>query len=180
MYPVYWTFSFFGLALIVAIMEIFLPSGGLLSVLAISLLVASVVFAFQVDFVFGSLYTFCVCLFVPIFLWIALNMWPNTWIGRQILLAPEDDPALCPDEEQDLLKQLIGKHGMAKSKMLLVGLVEIEGNQYNAVSDAEAIEAGEPVGVIRIEGSSIIVRKLHKVEIQSASSEEVPMEDPFA
>jgi membrane protein implicated in regulation of membrane protease activity len=104
-------------------------------------------------------------------------MWPHTWIGRRILLAPEEDPALFPDEEQQTLKQLVGKQGMAKSKMLLGGLIEIEGKRYSAVSDAEPIGLGDVVSVIRIEGTSIIVRKSN-----SAASAAVPLslEDPFA
>ena len=179
MHSIYWTFLCFGLAFVVAVMEIFLPSGGLLAVLAIGLLIASIVLSFDTSLAFGCLYTFCVCLFIPIFLWAALRIWPNTWVGRQILLTPEEDPALVPDEQQDFLKQLVGKHGLAKSKMLLGGLIEIEGVQYSAVSDVETIESGEPVCVLRIEGASIIVRKLKFSESTVAPSADMPLEDPF-
>jgi len=179
MYPILWTFLFLCLAFGVAILEVFLPSGGIFGVLAVAILVASIVFAFQVNIIFGSLYTFFVCLLVPVFLWWALRMWPQTWIGKQILLTPETDPALAPNEERQMLKQLIGKHGLAKSKMLLGGLIEIEGSRYSAVSDAEPIELGEPVCVIRIEGTTVIVRK-SSFASPSASPEVPPLEDPFA
>jgi membrane-bound ClpP family serine protease len=183
MYPVVWTFLFFGLAFIIAILEIFVPSGGILAVLAIALLVTSIFFSFQVNVFFGCIYTLFVCLLVPVFLWVALRMWPQTWIGRQILLTPEDDPALVPNEELMSLKQLVGKYGMAKSKMLLGGLIEIEGKRYNAVSDAEPIESGEIVNVIRIEGTSIIVRKSSLADSHLAGTplqSPPPLEDPFA
>ena len=173
MYPALWTFLFLSLAFAAAVLELFLPSGGFLAVLSIAFLVTSIVFSFQAGSFFGSLYTLIVCLLVPVFLWAALRIWPDTWIGRRILLTPEDDPALIPDEEQQTLKQLIGKHGMAKSTMLLGGLIEIEGHRYNAVSDAEPIESGEAVVVIRIEGTSIIVRK-------TKAAESPAMDDPFA
>ena len=180
MYPILWTFLFLCLAFVVAVLEVFLPSGGIFGVLAIALLITSIVFMFQVNVVFGSLYTFFVCLLVPIFLWGALRMWPKTWIGRQILLTPEEDPALAPDKELQTLKQLVGTHGMAKTKMLLGGLVEIEGHRYSAVSDAEPIEPGEPIAVMRIEGTSIIVRKISLAESIPSSAGEPPLEDPFA
>jgi len=179
-HPALWTFLFLGLAFVVAIAEVFLPSGGIFAVLAVALLITSIVFAFQVDVVFGSLYTFFVCLLVPIFLWAALRTWPKTWIGQQILLTPEEDPALVPNEELQAIKQLVGKHGMAKSKMLLGGLIEIEDCRYSAVSDAEPIESGDPVCVVRIEGTSIIVRKLNLTESAAATTEPPPFEDPFA
>jgi len=180
MYPILWTFLFLCLAFIVAVLEVFLPSGGVFGVLAIGLLITSIVLAFQVNVVFGSLYTFFVCLLVPVFLWYALRMWPKTWIGRQILLTPENDPALCPNEELQALKQLIGKRGLAKSKMLLGGLIEIDGNRYSAVSDVEPIDSGEPISVVRIEGTSIIVRKASLAENTASSVEPLPLEDPFA
>ena len=180
MYPILWTFLFLCLAFIVAVLEVFLPSGGILGTLAIALLITSIVLAFQIGVVFGSLYTFFVCMLVPVFIWTTLRMWPQTWIGKKILLTPENDPALVPSEERQTLKQLIGKHGLAKSKMLLGGLIEIEGIRYSAVSDAEPIDVGEPVGVIRIEGTSIIVRKISLTEITATFTDASPLEDPFA
>jgi membrane-bound ClpP family serine protease len=180
LYPILWTFLFLFLLFIVAVLEIFLPSGGVFGVLSVGFLITSIVFAFQVNVVFGSLYTFFVCLLVPVFLWYALRLWPKTWIGRQVLLAPENDPALCPNEELQTLKQLVGKHGTTKSKMLLGGLIEIEGNRYSAVSDIEPIESGETVSVVRIEGTSIIVRKISLPESTVAPAESPPLEDPFA
>ena len=180
MYPILWTFLFLCSAFVVAVLEVFLPSGGLFAVLSLAFLITSIAFAFQGSVFFGSLYTLFVCLLVPVFIWAALRIWPNTWIGRRILLTPEDDPALLPDEEQLSLKQLVGKCGIAKSKMLLGGLIEIEGSRYNAVSDAEPIEWGEPVCVVRIEGMSIIVRKLNLQENAALSGTSLPLEDPFA
>ena len=180
MYPILWTFLFLCLTFIVAVLEVFLPSGGIFAVLALAFLITSIVFSFQANVFFGSFYTFVVCLLVPVFLWCALRIWPNTWIGRRILLTPEEDPALIPDEEQQILKQLIGKHGIAKSKMLLGGLIDIEGNRYSAISDTEPIEAGEPICVIRIEGTSIIIRKLNLTENITSPAETPPLEDPFA
>jgi len=182
MYPILWTFLFFCLAFVVAVLEVFLPSGGIFGVLAVAFLITSIVLSFQVGVTFGSLYTFCVCLLVPVFLWTALRLWPQTWIGRQILLAPEEDPALSPNEELQTLKQLVGKQGLAKSKMLLGGLIEIEGNRYSAVSDAEPIDINEPIRVVRIEGMSIIVRKTSLSDHTDSSSPAAspPIEDPFA
>jgi len=180
MYPILWSFLFLCAAFVAAVLEVFLPSAGLFAVSALAFLITSIVFSFQVSILFGSLYTLFVGLLVPIFIWVALRIWPHTWIGRRILLTPEDDPALIPNERQLSLKQLVGKHGIAKSKMLLGGLIEIDGNRYSAVSDAEPIEPGEPLCVLRIEGTSIIVRKLSVAENITPSVSPLPLEDPFA
>ena len=64
--------------------------------------------------------------------------------------------------------------------MLLGGHVEIEGSRYSAVSDIEPIELGEPISVIRIEGTSIIVRKISPENGAALLAEPPPLEDPFA
>jgi len=179
MYPILWTFLFLCAAFVAAVLEVFLPSGGTFGVLTLAFLVASIFFAFQANAFFGSFYTLFVCLLVPVFIWGALRIWPNTWIGRRILLEPTEDPALAPNEERQTLKQLVGKQGIAKSKMLLGGHIEIEGNRYSAVSDAEPIESGEPVSVIRIEGTCVIVRRLNLTKPVHLSTEPSPIEDPF-
>ena len=180
MYPILWTFLFLCAAFVAAVLEMFLPSAGLFGVLALACLVTSIVFSFQINVFVGSLYTLVVCLLVPVFVWSALRLWPNTWIGRRILLEPSEDPALVPDTERQSLKQLVGKQGIAKSKMLLGGQIEIEGNRYNAVSDAEPIESGEPVSVLRIEGTCVIVRKMNLAKTSALPVEPPPIEDPFA
>ena len=180
LYPILWTFLFLCAAFVAAVLELFLPSAGLFGVLSLAFLIASIVFSFYINVFFGGFYTLFVCLLVPVFLWGALRLWPNTWIGRRILLEPGEDPALAPDKEQQSLKQLVGKQGIAKSKMLLGGQIEIEGSRYKAVSDAEPIESGEPVNVIRIEGTCVIVRKMHLTKKTDSSADPAPIEDPFA
>lgn len=179
MYSILWTFLFLCAALITGILEVFLPSGGIFGVLATACLVTSIVFSFQFNLLFGSLYTLSICLLVPVFLWAALRLWPKTWIGRRILLEPKEDPALAPNEILQSLQQLVGKQGLAKSKMLLGGLIEIEGSRYNAVSDTDSIESGEPVRVLRIEGTSVIVRKIRLTETSNSLDRSPSIEDPF-
>jgi len=179
MYPILWTFLFLCAAFVAAVLEVFLPTGGIFGVLAAGCLIASIVFSFKITVLIGSLYTLFVCLLVPVFLWGTLRLWPNTWIGRRMLLEPKEDPALAPNEVRQSFQQLVGKEGIAKSKMLLGGLIEIEGNRYNAVSDADSIESGEPVRVIRIEGTSIIVRKVNVPNEPAIIDEPLPNEDDF-
>ena len=180
MYPLLWTILALCAAFVVAVLEVLLPTGGVFGVLAVLILITSIVFAFQVNIIFGSLYTLFICLLVPTFIFYALRFWPKTKIGQRILLEPEKDPALVPNRDLQSLKQLVGKHGIAKCKMLLGGLVEIEGNQYSAVSDVEPIDSGEVVRVIRIEGTCVIVQKSTLTESTTSPSAPPPIEDPFA
>ncbi len=183
MAPWIWTFIFLGISLLLGIMEIFVPSGGVLAFLALSALVGSIVFAFQTHLLFGSLYLFATSIGIPIFLWYAFQWWPNTMIGRRILLNPEEDPALTPNAELERLKKLVGKRGVAKSKMMLSGLIEVEGRRLNALSESVIIEPGEEIVVVSVDGINMIVRPTTKKDapvVQPTREPEPTIDDPFA
>ena len=178
-----WTFVFLAVAFCFAVLEIFVPSGGVLALMAVSTLLASIVFAFLSGPLFGFLYFFAVTIAVPIFLWYAIKWWPNTAVGRRILLNPEEDPALRPDIELERLKTLVGKHGIAKSKMMLSGLIEVEGRRLNAISESAIIESGDEVVVVSVDGINVIVRaaaKKNSVSSLPPREAEPIIEDPFA
>ncbi len=181
----YWTIILLGLAILFAFLEVFVPSGGILAFLAGSALLGSVVFAFLENALAGALYVSILAVVVPILLRHLLNLWPRTVMGRQLMLDPETDPALMPDASMESRRLLVGKHGIARSKMMLSGLVEIEGRRWNAVSESEAIEAGEEIVVTRVDGIGMLVRKVpsppNENEPRSEENEEtVPVvEDPF-
>lgn len=157
--PWAWTAVFLGLAFLFAFLELFITSGGILAFLSAVSLLASVFFAFGSGPGFGGAYTLGVILGVPVLLWYLFRWWPRSRMGRQILLNPDDDPALAADGRLAALKKLVGKRGVVRSKMLLSGLVEIEGTRINAVSESEPLEPGEEIVVIRVDGIDILVRK---------------------
>ena len=84
-----------------------------------------------------------------------VKFWPETPIGRMILLVklPDHPDDVLPDSEQDrLLRNLEGHDGIAKSAMLPSGSIEVDGHLFDAVSRGEAIDAGEPIRVVEVEG----------------------------
>jgi len=177
-----WTILFLSVAICFVFAEIFVPSGGALAVMAVATLLVSVVFAFLSGPMFGTVYFVAVTIGVPVFLWYAFKWWPTTTLGRRILLNPEEDPALQPNVELERLKTLIGKRGVAKSKMMLSGLVEVEGKRLNAVSESVAIEQGNEIVVVSVDGINVIVRPAaKKTRVPSPTVQETAtVEDPFA
>jgi hypothetical protein len=106
-------------------------------------------------------------------------------MGHRILLQPEEDPALQPNTELIALKQLIGKQGVARSKMMLSGQIEIDGKRINAISESEPIETGDAIIVTIVDGINILVRKtdasINPVNVTIEKTEQEPtIDDPFA
>lgn len=177
------TIIFLVVALLFAFLEIFIASGGLLAFIAAVSLLASIAFAFFENPLFGGLYTLGLILGVPLFVWYALRWWPQSVMGRRILLNPEEDPALQPNEELIVLKRLMGKRGVAKSRMMLSGLIEIDGKRVNAISESDPIEPGEPVVVVSVDGINVLVRKIDEPTFEPKRKQEKTepsIEDPFA
>jgi membrane-bound ClpP family serine protease len=149
-----------GLAIVV--LELFVPSGGILAVVAVVAIVGSVISALMYeDRTIGTTFALAEIIGVIVGLVLIVKWWPNSSIGRRIAPELPREEEILPENE---LKQLIGKVGYAKSMMLPSGAVVIEGRTVNAVSEGMAIDAGQQVKVVEVRGNRIVVRKVEIVE----------------
>ena len=72
---------------------------------------------------------------------------------------PAGSPDAAGDEDYTALT---GKRGIAASTLRPSGTAEIEGRVYRVEGDGAFIEQGEPVEVVRVYGSRIVVRSHSK------------------
>jgi membrane-bound ClpP family serine protease len=143
----------------VVCLELFLPSAGMLGVLASLLVVSGIIAAFFHSLGAGAVVLAVTCLSLPVLIVVAIKIWPNTPIGRKILIGAMTEQEVLPQNDlQDQLKPLIGRRGIAKTKMLPSGIIVIDDRNYDAVSDGFAIEPGTPVEVISIRTKRAVVR----------------------
>ncbi len=153
-----------------ALLELFFPSAGILGFLSALSLVAAVVMGFYQGAVTGILILLGVMVGLPVVIVVGFIYWPKTRLGRRVLLmAPSSEDVLPVDPEKDRLKGLIGRTGRAKSKLLLAGVVIIDGEKVDAVSESMPIEVDQPITVVRVQGHRVVVRLL---------DEEPPPEPP--
>ena len=169
-------------------LELFIPSGGVLAVVAVLALLGSLIFAFLQGTVFGLVLLLAIVVGLPFLIWYLLEVWKTTPIGRRMLLDPAEDPALMPDEQIERHKALLGKTGVAKSLMMPSGMIEIDGERFDAVSSGMPIDPGTPICVVHVDGINLTVRPANFASKTSAlsvfhtdiPSNEPLMEDPFA
>lgn len=146
-----------GLAVIV--LELFVPSGGVLAIVSAAAIVGSIVAALMhEDRTIGMSFAVAEVIAVVGGLALIVRWWPQSSIGRRIAPELPREDEILPDNES--LKQLVGKVGYAKSMMLPSGAVVVEGRTVNAVSEGMAIEAGEAVKVVEVRGNRVVVRKV--------------------
>ncbi|MDR1384376.1 MAG: hypothetical protein LBJ67_11135 [Planctomycetaceae bacterium] len=165
-----WALLLLVLAIAIGFIELFVPSGGSLTALAILVFIGSVVFAFLQGTAFGSIFVVLVMVGVPLSIWYLLKIWQTTPLSRHILLDPADDPALWRDETVEKYKTLIGKMGIAKSVMTPAGQIEIDGKCYDAISEGMAIDPKTTIVVVQVDGVHITIRAVQNVSGHSSNT----------
>lgn len=146
--------------LVFLVLEFFIPSGGSLAVLCALSLLGAIVVGFMAGPWTGLTILVVESLVVPAALLAAVRWWPETPIGRMILIQrPKSPDDVLPDTEGYRgLKDLIGKRGTARGTMLPSGIVVINGKPYDAVSEGTPIEAGQTVLVVSVSTQRLVVR----------------------
>ncbi|MGL4944043.1 MAG: NfeD family protein [Thermoguttaceae bacterium] len=180
----FWTFSLLAAAFVLAVFECFIPSGGFLAILTLAALIASVACALSTQTFAGFVYFVVMLVGVPLLLRWLIAWFPRSPMGRRLMLQPENDPALKPSEQTLRLRRCIGRRGNVVSRMMPGGIVEVNGERLDAVSDSGPLEGGEEIVVVRVEGPRVVVRLLPdvpaKTNANSATTEQVPViDDPF-
>ena len=167
MSPLTWSLILLAAGLLLVFLEMFIPSGGLLGTLAGVSVVAAVVVAFRAGNAWGLTVLLTALVLVPTSIGLAVRWWPNTPLGRLILIPrPQHQDDVLPEEHRSR-QLLVGKHGLTKSKMMPSGAITIDGVSYNAVTQGMPLEAGTPVEVVAVRTNSIVVKPLPAAPIPS-------------
>ena len=160
MSPLVWAILLLVLGMFLLVLEMFIPSAGILSILAAAALIASIgmVFVYEPISV-ATLFLALVCVVLPLLALVLVKWWPRSPIGRRILnIPPVDGETISSTDDGNQLAELVGQRGRAKSKMLPSGAIEIAGRTFDAVSEGQPINPGDMVHVIQVRGNLIIVR----------------------
>lgn len=139
--------------LCVIVVELFVPSAGILGIIAGSLLLAGVILSFVSDIVFGSFVLIGLTILLPFLFMGLVKLWPKTPLGKAILMDDLGHDVL-PESDID---SLVGQIGIARTKMLPSGMIEIDGNKHDAVSEGFAIEPGDKVKVISVKANRLYI-----------------------
>ncbi|MFH1264777.1 MAG: NfeD family protein [Planctomycetota bacterium] len=176
-----WAVMLLLLGLTLVVMEVFIPSGGVLGFLAVSSVVAAVVVGFMDGRPWVGFTILASAVFgMPVALVLALKWWPSTPFGRRMLLGPPTDGEVLPGgPRQRSLKELVDRVGVAKSEMLPSGAVLIGGRTITALSEGMPIRAGQRVRVIEVHGSRVVVRPVDEELPSLSDSDSDPLSRPI-
>jgi membrane-bound ClpP family serine protease len=165
--PFTWAVVLLLLGCALVILEVFIPSGGILGMLSAFAIIGSIVFAFQRDITSGLVFVLVSLIAVPILLAGAFRIWPHTPMGKAFLGELPSEDELKPI---DLRRQLVGRVGVAKSKMLPSGSVLVDGQWLDAIAQGSFIEPGEPIVVVEVRANRVVVRQADPDEARQIST----------
>lgn len=159
-----WAVALFLAGLIVAAVEVILPSGGLLALVALACFVGSVICAYETSGLAAIILAGIEVVSVPAVIVIVFKALPRTRLGRGLMLEPptkpgQDDPtgAAAPPKVANPFEGLLGKEGVVVAPLRPSGTVEIEGRRVSVVSDGQLLDKGRRVRVVLVEGSRVVV-----------------------
>jgi membrane-bound ClpP family serine protease len=155
-----WAFLLLALGLVLLVLEFFVPSSGALAVMCALSFLAAIGVGFSAGPWTGITIVLIECLVVPLALAAAVKWWPDTPIGRMILIQrPKSSDEVLPETPAyRTFKDLVGRRGITKNLMLPSGSVLIDGKSYDAFSEGMAIEPGQPVIVVSVSTQRLVVR----------------------
>lgn len=147
---------FIGLGLLV--LELVVPSAGVLGILACVTLLAAVTVGFaSAGLTGGTLFMALTVILIPLVLTLALRWWQKSAIGRRLLMEPPDEAEVLPAGRL-VAKDWVGRKGWALSAMLPAGAVRIADRTLDAITEGLSIEKDEPIVVVAIRDNRLVVR----------------------
>jgi membrane-bound ClpP family serine protease len=157
-----WIVALLVVGLAVLVLEVFVPSGGVLGFLSVLAIGAAIVMAFLEQGAAVGLAVLTISFVaVPAVLSLAFRWFPETPLGRRVLPPPPGaDDVLPAAEHRRRLRDLVGRRGRVTRELMPWGEVTIDGLVCEALSESGPIAAETEVEAVAVEGRGLVVRPL--------------------
>jgi len=167
-----WVVLLLVVGLAVMVLEVFLPSGGILGFLSLTAIVAAIATAFiELGATAGIVMLAVATVGVPAALALAFRWFPDTPLGRRVLPPPPEPFDVAPAAARRReLEKLVGRSGCAVSEMLPWGVVEIDGARLEALSESGPIGRGAAVEAVGVQGRDLVVAIVRGRDAQSGAA----------
>ena len=150
-------FLYFACAALI-IVEVFVPSGGLISVCAFACLLGGLMIFFHRSATAGWVGLIVAIVMIPAVLIIAYKIFPKTGFGKSVTLTPPERQAGDAIPDTDELKGLLGAVGVVLTPLRPVGICDFSGQRVECVAESGYVDKGQKVKVIHVEGTQLTVR----------------------
>jgi membrane-bound serine protease (ClpP class) len=149
-------------ALIIA--EIFVPSGGIISLFALACVIGGVVIFFRHSSTAGWIGVVIAVIMIPSVLVFAYRIFPKTRFGKSVTLTPPERQQgdAIPDTAE--LKEMLGAVGVVLTPLRPVGMCDFSGQRLECVAEGGYVDKEKKVKVINVESTQLTVREIEAEE----------------
>ena len=161
-------------AILIFMLEIFVPSGGKLALVCAACINASIVVMFMYNGTLGTLMLFGYIILIPFALYWGVRLWERSPIGRKLILGGDEewkssDTSIAESEAARIdrvssIKDLIGKIGVTDSSLRPVGFIRVNGKRIDAISEGDMIEVDQRVKIVDAYDNQVKVRPVEEGE----------------
>jgi len=150
-------FLFLACAILI-IAEVFVPSGGLISIVALVCLIGGIILFFNRSTTAGWIGVIIAIIMIPSVLIIAYKIFPKTKFGKNATLSPpkRQQGDAIPDTSE--LKKMLGAVGTVVTPLRPVGMCDFSGQRVECVAESGYVNKGKKVKVIDVESTQLTVR----------------------
>jgi len=154
-------FLYFACAALV-MAEVFVPSGGLISICSLACLIGGIVIFFRHSSTAGWAGVIIAIVMIPSTLVVAYKIFPKTGFGKSVTLTPPERQRgdAIPDTPE--LKEMLGAVGLVVTPLRPVGMCDFSGQRVECVAESGYVDKGESVKVIHVQGTQLTVRVIEE------------------
>ena len=158
-----WAIVLLGAALVLFMLEVFIPSGGLIGMIAVVLAICGIVLMARVDSTAATITAILGIATLPALFALGIKLWPDSPVGRIMILRTQqqrmtDAEAKPPGATAS--SQLVGQTGQALSDLRPVGTCRIGDQRFECLASRGVIETGSNVRVVAVAGMEIKVDRV--------------------
>lgn len=143
---------------VLIIAEVFVPSGGLISVCAFICLIGGLVIFFNHSTTVGWIGVAIALVMIPSLLIGAYRIFPRTRFGKSVTLTPPERELGDAIANTAELKELLGAVGLVITPLRPVGMCDFSGRRVECVAESGYVDKDEKIKVIRVQGTQLTVR----------------------
>lgn len=158
MSAMFWPFVFLVIGLLLLVMEVFIPSGGLIGLCSVICLALCLWYAFSYSAGLGLTFMLIDLVALPLTVALAFSLWSRTPLGRKFFLKPPEPEEIAVSHTDQHLESLVGQLGRALTPLRPSGHVEIGDRRLDALAEEGFVPEGSPIRVLRIKSGQLVVR----------------------
>jgi membrane-bound ClpP family serine protease len=155
------------LGVVLMLAELFVPTGGILLVLAGVCMLVGVALSFTAELQTGLVTLIVVLVAVPLLGGLFFGyFWPRTPLGKRLLPAPAEDATVAAMPVLVELERLRGRIGRTVSTMRPAGVVDFDGRRVDCITEGLMIDVNQWVKCIDVRAGKVVVRQVEKPSLE--------------